>query len=233
MAKKKTIKKAADGGGRTPRKTRLSLSLMLNVLIFAFTAYAVFLCFYDPDSGQLTADGARAFRYFTVDSNIVCALAALAVISADLNLLSKNGGQIPAWVLLFKFIGTVGVTLTMLTCILYLSKMVGGFGSLIHGKELFMHLLTPVLAIVSYVLFEHGAPLKLWTVFLPCVPIAAYGAVYFYMVLAVPKDRGGWTDFYALARNREWVTPVLVMAAAVILISLVLWGLNRMFRPRK
>ena len=229
MAKKKTTKKAAGG----PGKTRLALSLILNVLIFAFTAYSVFLCFYNADSGQLTADGLKAFRYFTVDSNIVCALAALAVVIADVRLLSGNGGQLPKWVLLFKFVGTVGVTLTMLTCILYLSKMTGGFGNLIRGKELFMHLLTPVLAIVSYVLFEHGAPLKLWTIFLPCVPVAAYGAVYFYMVLSVPKDRGGWNDFYALARNRNWVVPVLVMAAAIILISLVLWGLNRMFRPRK
>lgn len=225
MKERKKTKTAAAG------KTGLALSLTANVLIFAFTLYAMFLCFYEPQTGALTADGVRSLRYFTVDSNIFCALAAFVLIIADIRLISKNGGRLPLWILLFKYMGTVTVTLTFLTCVVYLSKMTGGFGNLIHGKELFMHLLTPVLAILSFVLFEHGAPLKLWTVFLPLIPVAAYGAVYFYMTIAVPKDQGGWYDVYYLVRNGQWYPATLVMFAAVLMICLVLWALHRLFDP--
>ena len=192
-------RKNAGGGG----KIRLSLSLAANVLILAFTAYSMFLCFFEPSTGEFTADGVRSFRYFTVDSNLFCAL--------------------------LKFAGTVTVTLTLLTCVVYLSGFTGGFLNMIRGKELFMHLLTPVLAILSFVLLEHSAALPLWTIFLSVPPVAAYGAVYFYKVLLVPKDRGGWTDFYKLAGNGKWLNGVLVMFAAVLLISLVLWALHSLF----
>ncbi len=210
-------------------QVRLACSLVLNALIVVFTAYSVFLCFYDPASRDFTANGRYAFRYFTVDSNVFCALASLLMIVMELRMLAKGGGLLPKWILLFKFMGTVTVALTCLTCVFYLSGMLGGFANLIHGKELFMHLLTPVAAALSFVVFEHGAPLKLWSIFLPVVPVAAYGAVYFYMVLAVPKDRGGWQDVYRLVRNRDWYTSTLVMFAAVLLICLVLWALHRLF----
>lgn len=218
-------RKNAGGGG----KIRLSLSLAANVLILAFTAYSMFLCFFEPSTGEFTADGVRSFRYFTVDSNLFCALASLVLIFADIRLLSKNGGWLPRWVVLLKFAGTVTVTLTLLTCVVYLSGFTGGFLNMIRGKELFMHLLTPVLAILSLVLLEHSAALPLWTIFLSVPPVAAYGAVYFYKVLLVPKDRGGWTDFYKLAGNGKWLNGVLVMFAAVLLISLVLWALHSLF----
>ena len=196
-------KRSTKTQGSSVNRVNLACSLVLNVLIFVFTAYSLFLCFYEPASGEFTSDGLKAFRYFTVDSNVFCALASLVLIVADLRLLSKNSGQLPAWLLIFKFMGTAAVALTLLTCALYLKDLAGGFGNLIRGKELFMHLLTPAAAVLSFVVFEHGAPLKLWTVFLPLIPVAVYGAVYFYKVLAVPKDYGGWQDFYHFVRNRD------------------------------
>ena len=226
--KRKKSRSSGTGAGANNRIS-LACSLVLNALIFVFTVYSLFLCFYNTETGEFTADGLRAFRFFTVDSNIFCALASLLLIVTDLRLLSKNGGPLPEWLLIFKYMGTAAVTLTLLTCVFYLSGMTGGFGNLIHGKELFMHLLTPLAAALSFVVFEHGAVLPLWTVFLPLIPVAVYGAVYFYYVLAVPKDYGGWQDFYGFVHNRDWYTAVLVMFAATLLICLVLWALNRLF----
>lgn len=227
MKRKKSSSR--NGSIGKSHQVRLACSFALNALIFVFTVYSLFLCFYDSATGEFTRGGLRAFRYFTVDSNIFCALASLILIIVELRLLSKNCGSIPKWLLLFKFMGTVAVTLTFLTCVFYLSDMAGGFGNLIHGKELFMHLLTPLAAILSFVLFEHGAVLRLWMVFLPLIPVAVYGAVYFYYVLAVPKDHGGWQDFYGFVHNRDWYTATLVMFAATLLICLVLWLLHRLF----
>ena len=227
MKKKKSRSGRNSTGGN--HQVQLACSLVLNALIVVFTAYSLFLCFYDTATGEFTAANVTAFRYFTVDSNVFCALASLVLIVTDLRLLSKGGGFFPKWLLIFKFMGTAAVTLTLLTCVFYLSGMAGGFRNLIHGKELFMHLLTPLAAILSFVLFEHGAVLQLWTIFFPLIPVAVYGIVYFYYVLAVPKDYGGWQDFYGFVRNRDWYTATLILFAAMILICLALWALHRIF----
>ena len=58
-------------------------------------------------------------RYFTALSNILCAIAALAVVIAGLC------GHVPQAVLVLKYVSTCAVTVTLLTVLFFLGPMIG------------------------------------------------------------------------------------------------------------
>ena len=91
--------------------------VILNLLVFLSTAGLIvwlWLLVHKTMPGKFR----QAFRFFTTLSNILCAAACFltAVFAAS--------GEIPAWVWLFKFIGTAAVTLTMLTVFLFMAPSI-------------------------------------------------------------------------------------------------------------
>ena len=57
------------------RNWKRAASMVCNLLIFVFTAYGVSRFFYRGGDGNMRVYGAWCFRFFTVDSNILAALA--------------------------------------------------------------------------------------------------------------------------------------------------------------
>ena len=123
-----------------------------------------------------------AFRFFTVLSNILCSVTALIMLIALL------AGTVPEWVWILKYIGTAAVTVTMLTVFLFLAPSVGKdwYDVLLKSLgDLFMHLLTPLMALVSFCVFERRGmtfPRSLFGL----LPVALYGPVYLYHILLAP-----------------------------------------------
>ena len=158
----------------------------------------------------------KNFRYFTVLSNVLCALTSLFVLFAWI------GGSLPLWVILLKFVGTVSVTVTMLTVLLFLGPTSGEWKLLLTGVQLFLHLISPVLAIVSLCVFEHtdfGFP---W-VFLGLIPVILYGIFYLYRVVVLPEDRR-MEDFYGFNKNGKWAISVGMMLLLTFAASVALWA---------
>ncbi len=184
------------------------MELALNLLIAALTA-AILIRFARKKVLQ------KALRYFTVLSNLLCAVSAVLICLAP--------DALWAWTL--KFVGTAAVTVTMLTVLFFLGPAYG-YKALLSGSDLIMHLVTPLLALASFLVFERRQE-SLLLAFLGLLPVALYGVLYGYKILAAPPEKA-WEDFYGFNKGGRWGLSVLAMAAATLLISFGLLALQRL-----
>ena len=154
-------------------------------------------------------------RYFTALSNLFCAAASLAVVIARLC------GYVPPFILAVKFVGTAAVAVTFLTVMLFLGPFVYDYKTLLTGPDLWLHLVCPVLAVISCILWDRPA-MPFGMAMTGILPVLLYGALYLYhVVYAAPEKR--WEDFYGFNRNGKWLPSFAMMAAAAFLISSALW----------
>ena len=196
--------------------------VILNLLIFAVTLVLVAGVF--RKDGKWTPErGRKAFRFFTCQSNVLCAAAALATAAARL------AGAIPEWVWILKYMGTAAVTVTMLTVFLFLAPSVGKdwYDVLLKGPaNLFMHLLTPLMALLSFCVFEKRGMTfaqSLWGL----VPIACYGPLYLYKILYAPEEKR-WEDFYGFNKGGKWPAAFAAMVAGTFLICMGIRALQNL-----
>lgn len=189
--------------------TNSTISFALNFIIFAVTTVLIILYF--RKDGKWCPQRARnAFKYFTVQSNALCALAAL------LMMLFPEA----EWAYYFKIVGTSGVTVTMLTVLLFLGPTFG-YQYMFKGSDLFMHLLTPIMAIVSLCVFER-AGISLEMAFIGMLPVALYAPLYYYKIFRAPEGKR-WDDFYGFNRNGKWAVSYLLMHLGAAVICIVLY----------
>ena len=160
---------------------------------------------------QVSKPKSVLFRYFTTLSNLLSAGASAAVIAAQLF------GGLPFWVLLLKYVGTSAVALTMLTVVLYLGVVSKKWGTFLSGTGLFVHLICPILAIVSFLAFEKTA-MPAWTMFLGIVPAVLYGILYFKKVILAAGE-----DFYGFNDSGKWPLSFVIMLSGTVLIAFLLW----------
>lgn len=211
-----------------------TLSLVCNIAILFFTAYAVsnyFRADVIHNSEWYNFVGFQCLRFFTEISNILVAISGLIIIGFNIKNLFCDEYKYPKWVLKIKYVGTVSVTLTMATVILFLapgSALVGkGFFSFFSGGSFFTHLVNPLLAIVSFVFFERIEGFSFKNTFLGMIPTVLYGIVYFIMVVAIGEENGGWPDFYNFTFGGHVLAmtiSIVAMLAATYFFSLALWA---------
>lgn len=189
------------------------MDLVLNGLI-ALITLTLTLCFSRKDGAWTLRGLKKALRFFTVQSNLLCALGAL--------LMCFWPDSRPVWLL--KYAGTAAVTLTMLTVLLFLGPTLGCWRKLFSGADLFMHLITPLLALVSFCVLERrglGFPALL----LGLLPMALYAVLYACKVLLAPPEKA-WEDFYGFNRGGKWYLSVCLMLLGTLLICLGLAALQ-------
>ena len=186
-------------------------SLILNILNFVLVAGCIVW-------GVKKADPwTRLFRYFTTLSNVLCAIASLVAVVFGLC------GPLPLWALLLKYTGTAAVTVTMLTVFLFLGPTSHDWKGLLTHAELFLHLICPLLAIVSFLFFEKTA-MPAWSIVIGALPVPVYGAWYLYKVVFAPEAQR-WEDFYGFNRGGNWPRSAVAMVGGTALVSLLLAAL--------
>ena len=136
----------------------------------------------------------ESFRFFTVLSNLFCTLTALVLLLCELF------GAMPPWATAFKYMGTVH--------------------GLWDGPELVMHLLTPLLAILSFLCFERRG-LSAWIIPLGILPVLLYGILYFHRVMVART----WPDMYGFNKNGRWKLSFALMLLGTAVIAVLLWAL--------
>ena len=175
------------------------MNIFLNALIFLLTLILTNR-FFRKDGVWHIKNGAVAFRYFTVLSNVFCAAAALLMCFASS----------VSWVWTLKYIGTVAVTVTMLTVFLFLGPNMG-YKMLLTGPDLYMHLVTPLMAIISFICFEKRG-MTFQMALLGVLPVLFYGVLYLYKVVYAPEHKR-WEDFYGFNKNGKWPVSFATMLA--------------------
>lgn len=191
------------------------LSILINLGIFLSVA-VIHWRFFHKDGAWDFSEAGVFFRYFTVQSNILCALAACAMAAAQI------AGNVPGWVLLFKYLGTVAVTVTLMTVLIYLGPAYG-YKLLLSGRDLYLHLIGPVLAILSFLLLEKKE-MHLGTALLGLLPVLLYGMLYLWKVVYCPEEKR-WEDFYGFNKDGKWPVSYGIMIAGTLVICLLFYFL--------
>lgn len=156
----------------------------------------------------------EVFRYFTVLSNVFCALASAAAA------VSAAAGGISFRVSVFKYTATCAVTVTMLTVFVFLAPTVGSLAPLIQEQDLYLHLICPSLAAATYLLFDAAAMPFSFTL-IGTSPVLLYGLFYLYKIMYAPEEKR-WEDFYTFNRGGKWPISFAAMLLGAFLISIVL-----------
>ena len=195
--------------------------LILNFMIFLITAVLV-AGFFRKDGKWAPDRGKYAFRFYTCQSNVLCAVSALLTAVFSLS------GPMPRWVWILKYIGTAAVTVTMLTVFLFLAPSVGKdwVKVLLTKSDLFMHLLTPVMALVSFCVLEKRGmtfPVSLWGM----LSVLLYGPLYLYKILYAPEEKR-WNDFYGFNRQGKWPVAFAAMGTGTFLVCAGIMALQNL-----
>ena len=188
---------------------RSVFSLFINIIIIIITTILV-VRFFREDDKWSPARGKKAFRYFTTQSNVLCAVSALAMCLFP----DKD------WAYYLKVMGTAAVTVTMLTVLIFLSRLYG-YKALLTGSDLFMHLITPLLTIISLCVFERRG-ISFLASFIGVIPVALYAPLYLYNVIYAPEEKR-WEDFYGFNRDGKWPVAYALMVAGTAVICVVFY----------
>ena len=180
----------------------------INLIIFLITLIIV-LSLFREDGKWTTAKSRIVFRYFTIQSNVFCAFSSL--------LLCIFPASRIVWIL--KYIGTAAVSVTLLTVLVFLGPKMG-YKLLLTGIDFFMHLLTPLLAIISFSFLERRG-MSFCISLTGMLPVILYGFLYLYKILLAPEGKK-WDDFYGFNQGGKWPAAFLLMTAGTFCVCTVL-----------
>ena len=215
-------------------KCKLMIAFWLNVVIAALVVLSIGFMMVGISRGVLASAGLVALRYFTIDSNIIMGVVALIGAFCEWQVLRGARTEVPAYAYIAKLMGTVGVTLTMLITVFYLTPNVAatmGPFALFLGSNFFLHLANPLLAIICFAGFEKTESITFKHTFTALIPVVVYAVYYVSQALAhatggVVERSYDWYGFFVLGVQSMVVVLPLILAITYA-ISLVLWRLNR------
>ncbi len=130
------------------QKSKYLLEAVLNLLIFISSLSGCIIIF--------LKQGFTMLMFYTVDSNILALLASLLVGIYALKAY-KSGVKIPESIKMLKYISVCCLTVTFIVVVLVLAPMNGIKGyqmMLFSGDMLFHHLISPVLSILTFLMFD-------------------------------------------------------------------------------
>lgn len=186
------------------------LSIVVNALIVVFTVFCLVYILTGKHSGS---SGITTFRYFTTLSNLLSAVTCLPMLYCGILSLQKGEWTAPLWVVEFKFVGTISVTVTFLTVMFFLGPT-QGYKRMLADTGLFYHLIGPVLALVSFIVLENVQTLTFAQGLMGMLPVLVYGVVYFCQVIVLGEANNGWPDFYGFNMGGKWYISVVAMLIA-------------------
>ncbi len=219
-------------------KTREKISIILNSLIFIFTLFAtisMIIGFKFMGAFEvLSSRNFQSFRFFTVDSNVFAGLISLAYVIYKCTAKGKARDTLPRAFYILKLAATTGVTLTLMVTTFYLAPTSNGqFLRYFMNSNFFMHLVTPLLCIVSFVFFEASDSEKLVITIPGILPMLLYSFYYTPNIL-IHLDNGkvdpayDWYHFLAGGLNTIWfVIPILYISTWIFAFGL--WAANKKF----
>ena len=192
------------------------MDIFFNLVIVLCTVYCSILCFRDKEGNWSFSEFCRKLRFFTLLSNLLSAFASLVAL-----FFLRNGG-LPHGVWLLKYLGTASVTVTFLTVMVFLGPTMG-YKSQLEGWSFYLHVIGPLLAIISFCFLERIWPLSFAVALLGLLPVVLYGILYLYKVVITKQ----WEDFYGFNKNGKWKISFSAMVIGTFLVCILLWLLCR------
>ncbi|MCR5088834.1 MAG: hypothetical protein K6C08_04890, partial [Oscillospiraceae bacterium] len=155
-----------------------------------------------------------------IESNLLCGLACLCCVLFG-----------PArWTVVLRFTGTACVAVTMLVVILFLGPMFG-YKQMYSGRDFILHLVAPLLAVISFLLWEENV--SGGEVFWGALPVLLYASAYLLNLQAHGVENNDWYGFGSFGLKQHllpvkvfWWIEVLLFAAFALLLAWLLWLLH-------
>ncbi len=215
---------------------RQKVAVTLNALIFGTTVFATVSMivgfYFMGDVKFLSESNFHAFKYFTVDSNVFAGLVALVFLIYKLSPSGKRNSKLPKVLYVLKLAATTGVTLTMMVTVFFLAPhSTTTYFAYFMNSNFFMHLVTPLLCIISFVFFEPAEKHPFALTFAGIIPMLLYGFYYIPNIL-LHLENGktshdyDWYGFLGGGVNTIWFVVPLVVAVTWVF-SILLWVLNK------
>lgn len=188
-------------------------------------------------SGQVGENmvGLGYFKPYTIDTNVLNGIVSLMMVSFNIYNLIENKDELPRFLVVGQLISTVGVTVTFLTVIFFLSPMQyinnGGFIWLFRDDMFFFHFLNPILSIINFVYIDRKYHLSNKEIFIGMLTTILYSFVYAYYVLI----KKSWSDFYGFTFGGKLymgLISIFIMYLVTFLISYLLVKLNAKSKKR-
>ena len=189
-----------------------TLSMVFNALLILGTIASIW-GFSKPKDGKTAMESFKElFRYYTIQSNVFVAVSALVMLVYQL-----KGTEIPFGVTAFKYFGTALVSVTMTVVMVYLGP-VYTYKFQLESWNLYLHLVGPLLAIISFCFLEKNGALPFIYAVYALIPTFIYGFFYLYMVMKAKK----WEDFYCFVTNIKWYVSLLAVGIVAFLLALLI-----------
>ena len=134
-------------------RKKLILSALISAAIFIMVCCSWYVMFARANGEAFASRGFRSLKYFTVDSNLLMAAAALINAVCVAEVWRGRKSKVPVWAELLFYAGTTSVSLTFGMVMAYLGP-VFGYGNMLAGANLYFHLIVPVLSICIWCLLH-------------------------------------------------------------------------------
>lgn len=128
---------------------------------------------------SLSSDGVEIFKFYTQDSNIF-ALIACAACAVESILCLKNKSSISKTVRILKYFASCCVAVTFIVVVTVLAPADGPSGyvnMLFRGKSLFLHLVCPLITVISCMFLEDMSDITMKYTFYALIPTVIYAFV--------------------------------------------------------
>ena len=222
-----------------------NISIILNGLIFLLTTFATTCMilglnlFSRSDAVRaFTASNLLAFKYFTVDSNVLAGITALVYFIIELKR-KELSEKASTFLHCLRLASTTGVALTMLVTALFLIPQFGDNWYILYiDNNFFFHLTIPLLCIISYLFFEPGAAtLTIKQSVTGIIPMLIYAIFYTTNIIVHLGNNHPLKDYdwYGFLNGNPKNAFIAIPAMLIVtwLITLGLWILNRKITTQK
>lgn len=204
------------------------LTVVFNAALVACEAFSLIWFFFFNENSWM-----YSLKPYTIQSNILIGVASLVTLVFAIISLVKGRQIAPKAILIIKYVCVSAISVTMITVLVFLGPTMG-YDLMFAGPSLFLHLISPILAIVSFIFFEVDMKIKWRFTWLSMAPVVLYACYYVSMVFAEGKS----ADFYGFAYGPDdtsinylrMTISLVAMFAGSYVLGLVWWLLNKLMR---
>ena len=139
-------------------------------------------------------DLSKVFMYFTTLSNVLVILCSLVNAILYAVSIAKKKNYVKEGFQVLKLIAVVGVAITFTMVIVFLAPNNSTDFDLFAGSQLFLHVITPIVAALSFIFLEYQTKIRFRFFFFPVFFALLYGA--FYVAYAFLAPAGEMIDWY-------------------------------------
>lgn len=202
-------------------KIKSIVSIIINCVVVLSCAYGVYL--------QSLRDGITVLKWYTDLCNIFACVTALLCVIFHIRTL-KNGAETPFVVKLLNYFSSSGLALTFMVVAFVLAPSRGPTGHhdmMFSSFGLWLHTVSPILAVINFIAFENKPDLKFKQTFIAITPTLFYAFVIIILNLCYVLE-GPY--FFLKVRSQSVLMSIvwiIVLSIASYIFNLLLWFTNK------